>query len=196
MTHSTRPLRGLAQGHGERSRTMTERVIISGFGGQGVILMGKVLAEAALKEDKQVTFMPSYGAEVRGGTAHCMVIISDAEIASPIIDKADTLIILNEPSLEKFKQRKNKDAIVIVNSSLVKGVKSDQHTVAGEFSGIATKLGNIKVANMVALGAFLGKKNVVAVESVLKVIEEIAPQSKKDLIQINKQAIQEGTRLV
>jgi len=175
---------------------MTEKIIIAGSGGQGIMLLGKILATAAMKENKFVTCLPSYGAEVRGGTAHCTVIISDKEIGSPYIDKADTLVIMNKPSLEKFKNRLKNKGCLIVNSSLAGGLRNKNARVFGyRFSEIAIKLGNIKVANMVALGALAGKKDVVHLKSITKAIEEIAPQTKKDLIAINKIALEEGAKL-
>jgi 2-oxoglutarate ferredoxin oxidoreductase subunit gamma len=98
---------------------MMEKIIIAGAGGQGIMLLGRVLAEAAMRENKYVTWLPSYGAEVRGGTAYCMVVISHKEIGSPYIEEADTLIIMNNPSLEKFKDRIKKQGLLILNSSLV-----------------------------------------------------------------------------
>jgi 2-oxoglutarate ferredoxin oxidoreductase subunit gamma len=175
---------------------MRERIIIAGAGGQGIMLLGKVISEAAMKEDKFVTWLPSYGAEVRGGTAHCMVVVSSEEIGSPYIDKADTLIIMNEPSWEKFKSRINNKGLYIINSSMVnkdsvKGVRA----LKRPFTNIAAQLGNIKVANMVALGCFIAQKNIVDKESVIKVMEEIAPVDKRKLIEINKQALSKGMEL-
>ncbi len=178
---------------------MTERVIIAGAGGQGIMLLGRVLAEAAMREDKYVTWLPSYGAEVRGGTAHCMVIISDAEIGSPYVPKADTLIIMNGPSLKKFKERIKNKGLVIINSSLAgnddMGLDKHLDILRHPFTDIAIGLGNIKVANMVALGCFIAKKNVVDLRSILEAIQAIAPEDKKGLIQINQQALSEGARL-
>lgn len=180
---------------------MTERIIIAGAGGQGIMLMGKVLAEAAMRDNKYVTWLPSYGAEVRGGTAHCMVVISDEPIGSPCIGKADTLIIMNGPSLIKFKDRVNPKGLCLINSSLaadksaVSRVES-AGTRAFPFTDIAIKLGNIKVANMVALGAYLARKKVAGIKSVLATIEKIAPAEKKGLIAINKQAISSGAGLI
>lgn len=176
---------------------MIELVIIAGSGGQGIMLVGRVLAEAAMHENKYITWLPSYGAEVRGGTAHCMVIISDTEIGSPYIDKADTLIIMNNNSLQKFKKRIKNNGLLIINSSLVdsdinKGKPSvKQHP----FTDIAVRLGNIKVANMVALGCFVAEKNIVDAKSIFKVIQALAPSDKKELIEINKKALQEGMKL-
>lgn len=176
---------------------MTERIIIAGSGGQGIILFGKVLAEAAMRGNKHVTWMPSYGVEVRGGTAHCMVIISDEEIGSPCIDKADTLIVMNEPSYMRFQPRVKKNGLLIVNTSLIiREFKNNGHRAGYPFSNIAVELGNIKVANMVALGCFLAAKKIFDKGLVLNAIEEIAPPGKKDLVAVNKEAILKGAGLI
>lgn len=160
------------------------------------MLMGKVLASACLKENKHVTWMPSYGAEVRGGTAHCMVVISDEEIGSPYVEKADTLIIMNEPSRQRFKSRTKKAGLLIVNSSLAKKItEKNVQTLQYPFTDIALRLGSIKVANMVALGCYIGKRKLITTRSIFEVIEEMAPQDKKHLIVINKQALEEGMKL-
>lgn len=175
---------------------MTERIIIAGAGGQGIMLLGKVLAEAALREGKFVTWLPSYGAEVRGGTAHCMVIISDKEIASPYIEKADTLVIMNQPSFEKFKNRTESKKLLILNSSLIKNdFNRSRPDIRYPFTDIATKLGNIKVANMVALGCYITKNKIVRLNTVLKIFEDIATEEKKELIGINKEALYAGAQL-
>lgn len=177
---------------------MTEHIIIAGAGGQGIMLLGKVLSEAAMRENKYVTWLPSYGAEVRGGTAHCMVVISDVEIGSPYIDKADTLIIMNQPSLKRFKNRIRNTGRLIINSSLVddcKDIGRNIQIIQHPFTDLAIKLGNIKVANMIALGCFIGQKNIVGSKSVSIVIEAIAPDNKKNLVEINQKALLEGTKL-
>jgi 2-oxoglutarate ferredoxin oxidoreductase subunit gamma len=175
---------------------MTEKIIVAGAGGQGIMLLGKVLATAALKEGRFVTWLPSYGAEVRGGTAHCMVVISSIEIGSPYIEKAGALIIMNAPSLQRFKNRITDKGLLIINSSLAsrrtnKGMRTIQHP----FTEIALKLGNIRVANMVALGCFIAEKNIVGLESISRVLSDIAPEAKKHLIEINKRALEEGMKL-
>lgn len=177
---------------------MLEKIIIAGAGGQGIMLLGKVLAEAAMREDKYVTWLPSYGAEVRGGTAHCMVVISEAEIGSPYVDKADTLIIMNGPSLKKFKDRIQNKGLLIVNSSLagdVKDIGKSIHILKYPFTDLAVKLGNMRIANMIALGCLISLKKIVDSNSVLIVIEAIAPEDKKGLIEINQKALKEGMGL-
>ena len=175
---------------------MTESLIIAGSGGQGVMLLGKVLAEAVMRQGRQVSWFPAYGPEVRGGTSHCMVIISDQEIGSPYVTKADTLIILNSPSLEKYKARIKDQGLLVLNSSLAKtsgfeGIKVLQFP----FTDIAIKLGNIKVANMVALGCYLGAKKIVKIKEMLKVFKSMAPAGKADILEINQMALQEGVKL-
>jgi 2-oxoglutarate ferredoxin oxidoreductase subunit gamma len=176
---------------------MLERIIIAGAGGQGVMLLGKVLAEAAMKENKFVTWLPCYGAEVRGGTAYCMVVISDKEIGSPYVDKADILIIMNMPSLERFKGSiDNERGLCIINSSLVRSkLAQTKHFLKYPFTEIAAELGNTKIANMVALGCLIAQKKIVDKKSIIKVMEEIAPADKKELIEINKQALLKGIGL-
>jgi 2-oxoglutarate ferredoxin oxidoreductase subunit gamma len=174
---------------------MTEHIIIAGAGGQGVMLLGKLLATAVMKEGKFVTCLPSYGAEVRGGTAHCTVVISDSEVGSPYVSQADTLIIMNQPSLEKFSARLKNKGLLILNSSLAQGRIARARSLQCPFTDIALRLGNVKVANMVALGSYLAEKRIISAETVLAVMEEIAPPSKKDLVGINRQALISGMEL-
>jgi 2-oxoglutarate ferredoxin oxidoreductase subunit gamma len=174
---------------------MIERIIIGGAGGQGIMLMGKVLALAIMKEGRFVTYLPSYGAEVRGGTAHCTVVISDSEICSPYVSQADTLIVMNQPSLERFGNRIKNKGLLLVNTSLVEGAIDKARSLKYPFSDVASKLGNIKVANMVALGCYLGEKKICDPKTVLAVMGEIAPPQKKDLIGVNRQALISGMEL-
>lgn len=175
---------------------MLEKIIIAGAGGQGIMLLGKILAQAAMRQNKFVTWLPSYGAEVRGGTAHCMVVISDEEIGSPYIAKADTLIIMNKPSLEKFKARLKNKGLLILNSSLIASIADkNMQVLQFPFTDIALRLGNIKIANMVALGCFVTHKQIASLKSLFKAISDIAPPDKKDLIAINQKALEEGANL-
>jgi 2-oxoglutarate ferredoxin oxidoreductase subunit gamma len=175
---------------------MAEKIIIAGAGGQGIMLLGKVLAEAAMRENKYVTWLPAYGAEVRGGTAYCMVVISEEEISSPYIDKADILMIMNGPSLKKFQQRVTNKGILITNSSLVYQRADTKARQLGQpFTDIASKLGNIKVANMIALGYYISIGNIVNKETVLEVMRDMAPAGKQQLVEINKRALEEGMAL-
>jgi 2-oxoglutarate ferredoxin oxidoreductase subunit gamma len=174
---------------------MIEKIIIAGAGGQGIMLLGKVLAEAAMRENKHITWLPAYGAEVRGGTAYCMVIISDNQIGAPYIDRADTLIIMNEPSLHKFLPRMKKNGLLIVNSSLVQKVPKGSNIFAAAFTDTAVELGNLKVANMVALGFYINRKKILRSESLSRALKEIAPAEKKDLVGVNLRALSNGMEM-
>ena len=175
---------------------MIERIIIAGSGGQGVMLLGKVLAQTAMLEGKQVTWFPAYGPEVRGGTSHCMVTISGQEIGSPYITRADTLIILNHPSLEKFKDKIRDKGLLILNSSLAKAdAQAGIQVLQFPFTDIAVKLGNIKVANMVALGCFAAVKKIIKVKNILKVFKSMAPAGNLEILEVNQKALKEGQRL-
>ena len=175
---------------------MIERIIIAGSGGQGVMLLGKVLAQTAMLEGKQVTWFPAYGPEVRGGTSHCMVTISDQEIGSPYITEADSLIILNHPSLEKFKGKLKKQGLLILNSSLAKiDTGTGIEILQFPFTDIAIKLDNIKVANMVALGCFAAAKKIIKVKNILKVFKSMAPAGNLKILEVNQRALEEGQRL-
>lgn len=161
------------------------------------MLLGKVLAQGAMQEGKFVTWLPAYGAEVRGGTAHCMVIISDKEIGSPYINKADTLIIMNQPSFVKFKNRIGHNGLLVLNSSLVENyAHKSLNILQFPFTDIAADLGNVKIANMAAVGCFIAYKKQVKLDSILKAIEIIAPADKKELVEINCKALLEGVDLV
>jgi len=175
---------------------MREEIIIAGSGGQGIMLLGKVLAEAAMRDGKYVTWLPSYGAEVRGGTANCTVVVSDEPIGSPYVDRADTAIIMNEPSRQKFERRLKKGGLLIVNSTLAKHDKDSSILKGRPFTDIASKLGNIKTANIVALGFFIACKRIVSQESILAAIRDMAPEGKLDLIEINSLALKEGVNLL
>lgn len=175
---------------------MIERIIIAGSGGQGVMLLGKVLAQTAMLEGKQVTWFPAYGPEVRGGTSHCMVTISDQEIGSPYITTADTLIVLNQPSLERFKKMLKNKGLLILNSSLARmDADSKIKILQFPFTDIAIKLGNIKVANMVALGCFAVAKKIIKISNILKVFKSIAPAGNLEILKINRQALEAAGEL-
>ena len=175
---------------------MTHRIIIAGAGGQGIMMLGKVLAEAAMLENRFVTYLPAYGAEVRGGTANCMLVVSDSQIGSPLVEEADSLIIMNEPSLDRFAKVISKTGTIFINSSLVRGVGSKGNSMRLPFTDTAMRLGNQRAANMVALGSFCGKTELIDLKSVTKVIEDSAPVEKKDLAVLNIKALEAGSLLV
>jgi len=177
---------------------MLEKVIIAGFGGQGVMLMGRLLAYAGMLEGKNVAWMPSYGPEMRGGTANCTVIISSEEIASPVVPDPMSIIAMNKPSLDKFEPTVQKDGLIVLNSSLVeqKVNRDDVSVVKVPANDIANELGNTKVANMVALGAYIKKSGVVKLETIFKALEKTLTGPKQKLIDLNKQALKQGAELV
>ncbi|MFH1691826.1 MAG: 2-oxoacid:acceptor oxidoreductase family protein [Candidatus Omnitrophota bacterium] len=172
---------------------MTEKIICAGFGGQGIMAMGKVLAMSAMREGKFVTWLPSYGAEVRGGTAHCSVVISDQEVSSPYVEKADTLIALNEPSLKRFQNCVGPKGFLLVNSSMTDcgSIKSGLNVACVPLTELAVKLGLERVANTIAIGVYLAKTRIISVATMEKAIEEILAY-KSTLIDINKKALEEG----
>jgi 2-oxoglutarate ferredoxin oxidoreductase subunit gamma len=179
-----------------RENKMTHRIIIAGAGGQGIMMLGKVLAEAAMLEGRFVTYLPAYGAEVRGGTANCMVVVSDSQIGSPLVEEADSLIIMNEPSLARFANTISKTGAIFINSSLVKAGASKGRPVSLAFTDTAIRLGNQKAANMVALGSFCEKTKVIDIKSVRKIIENAASADRKDTAKLNIKALEAGSLLV
>lgn len=174
---------------------VNERIIVAGAGGQGVMLLGKIIAEAAMYEDRHVSYLPAYGAEVRGGTAYCMVNVSSSLIGSPYVEKPTTLIVFNHPSWIKFSPSITANTLVLINSSLVSGYPQQRNIKAFPFSEIALRLGNIKVANMVALGYYLRCHKLISLASVERVMGAMTPADKHDLFQINLKALKEGYNL-
>ncbi len=182
---------------GERGTGMYQDVMIAGFGGQGVLVAGKLLAYAGMLEGKHVTWFPSYGAEIRGGTANCTVIISGSEIGSPVVQHPEAMLIFNEASFVKFEKRIKKGGHLFLNSSLVK-TPSNRHDIIRievHANDIAEDLGDSRVANMVMLGAFLEKTRVVAMESVLAALKQVLPQRRHSLIPLNENALKRGADL-
>jgi 2-oxoglutarate ferredoxin oxidoreductase subunit gamma len=177
---------------------MLIKTIIAGFGGQGILLMGYALAYAGMKEDKQVTFLPSYGAEVRGGTANCTVSIADEEIASPIASNPDYLVIMNAPSMDRFQNHIRQGGTCLINTSLInqRFSRNDIKIYGVHAFEIAEQLGDIRVANMVMLGAFLRVSKLVRTETIFEVLYEIFSGKKKEILEINKEAINQGFKAV
>ena len=177
---------------------MTQEAIFSGFGGQGVLTMGMMLSYAGMIEDKEVTWMPSYGPEMRGGTANCITIISDKMISSPIISIFDSVVALNQPSVDKFESKIKPGGNIFYDSTniLIPPTRKDINIFACPVSEEAVKLKNSKVLNMIMLGAFVKITNVVKVETVWKTLEQVLPERYHKLIPINKQAFEVGMGLV
>lgn len=177
---------------------MNEKIIFAGFGGQGIMLAGRILAQAAYLEGNRVTWMPSYGAEVRGGTAHSMVVISGEEIASPVVREPTSCIIMNNPSLKKFEGKIALGGLMILNSSLVTSnvTRDDINVVKLALTQIATDLGSVKVANMVALGAYATIKKSVSLKRLIDALKCILPVHHHNLLPLNEKALREGAKRV
>jgi 2-oxoglutarate ferredoxin oxidoreductase subunit gamma len=178
---------------------MLVETIFSGFGGQGVLSMGKLLAYAAMKEGKEVSWMPSYGPEMRGGTANCMVNISDEPISSPVVTEYDVVVVLNQPSLDKFEPRVKKGGLLIWESSTIKrGPTRDDITVVPlpAIDKATHELKNTKVMNMLVLGSLVKLKETVKKESLLLALKETLPERYHKLIPLNEKAIALGMSLV
>ncbi|GLI53597.1 2-oxoacid:acceptor oxidoreductase family protein [Thermodesulfovibrio yellowstonii] len=177
---------------------MEQRIIIVGSGGQGILFLGKVIAHAAMKENKEVTWFPSYGAEMRGGTANCTVVISDELIGSPIVKNADYLIVLNEASYNKFINRVAKNGCLIYDASIIKDSKyqNNINVYPIEASKEASLIANPKLANMILLGAFIKISKILNIEKIIETIEEIIPAKRKTMIEINKNLILRGFAII
>lgn len=171
-----------------------EEVIMAGFGGQGVLFLGKIVAEVGMAAGRNVSWLPSYGPEMRGGTANCSVVVSEMPIASPIVNEPDMLIAMNRPSVTKFLPKVKKGGVMIYNSSLIPAEKyrDDVKTVAVPASKIAGDLGSERVANVVMAGAFLRACPVMSLEQALKQIERMTPAKKKEMLALNKTAFSKG----
>ena len=172
---------------------MLIKIVFAGFGGQGVLSMGLNLAQAAMLEGKNVTYLPSYGAEVRGGTANCTVAVSDEEIASPVASSPDFIVAMNQPSLVRFQNQIQSGGVLFVNSSLIEAeiLRGDIDIVRVPANSIAEELGSPRSANMVMMGAFTKKSNLVSVSSVIEGLQS-AMKKKQKLIAINKKALMAG----
>lgn len=177
---------------------MKEEIIIAGFGGQGVLSMGKILAYAGLMEGKEVSWMPSYGPEQRGGTANVTVIISDERISSPVLNEYDIAIILNQPSMDKFESKVKKGGILIYDSyGIHKPVtRSDINIYQIDAMDTASEMGMEKTFNMMILGGLLKIVPMVKLESVLEGLKKSLPERHHKLIPMNEKAIKTGMELI
>jgi len=177
---------------------MTEEMIIAGFGGQGVLSMGKILAYSGIMEDKEVTWFPSYGPEMRGGTANVTVIVSDERISSPILQKFDTAILLNQQSLDKFENSIKPGGTLLYdpNGVINPPSRKDINIYRIEGTKAAVDMGNPKVFNMIVLGGFLEIRPILKIENVEKGLEKSLPRRYHNLIPLNLEAINKGRELV
>ncbi|MGM0537921.1 MAG: 2-oxoacid:acceptor oxidoreductase family protein [Thermodesulfobacteriota bacterium] len=178
---------------------MYQDVMIAGFGGQGVLLIGNVLAQAAMQAGQNVTFMPVYGVEMRGGTANCTVVLADKEIGSPVIHSPMSLIVMNQPSLTKFLPRLRAGGVLVVNSSLVDTSQIQEpgaYLIPIAANDIADDLGTVKMANIVALGAWIQATNALPLDSVRDVVSALFAAKGEKLVQANDQALIRGAEAV
>lgn len=173
---------------------INEKVIIAGFGGQGVMLMGQLLSYCATEKDINTLWFPSYGPETRGGTANCSVTISDNYVNSPVISTPDSIIIMNKPSLQKFMPKLKKGGHLFVNSTLVidEEYRKDVNVYEIDANNIALKLGNMKVSNMVVLGAYLEITKIFTIDDIIEVMKHKFTGEKAKLIDINRKALEAG----
>lgn len=175
---------------------MTNEIIMAGFGGQGVLLMGQLMAYAGMIEDKNVSWLPSYGPEMRGGTANCCVIVSDEAVGSPVVTEADAVIVMNKPSLDKYESALKPGGKLFINLSLIdrKAARSDVDVHYIPANEIAAELGNARVSNIVMLGAYVASCGVVSKSSVIEAVEYVLGKSKAHLIPVNEKAFDEGAK--
>ena len=177
---------------------MKEEILIAGFGGQGVLSMGKILAYAGLMSGLEVTWMPSYGPEQRGGTANVTVIVSDSPISSPVLDSYDTAVLLNQQSLDKFENKVKPGGTLIYDPSSIHRLpaRTDIAIVAIDAMTAAIEMNNAKTYNMILLGALLKKRPIVSVDAVIKGLKKTLPERHHPLIPLNEEAINRGMSLV
>ncbi|MBN1409510.1 MAG: 2-oxoacid:acceptor oxidoreductase family protein [Spirochaetales bacterium] len=174
---------------------MVEKLISSGFGGQGVLSAGLILAKSAIKSGKEATFFPSYGAEMRGGTASCQVIVSDEKIGSPVVSTADSLLAFNDPSVTRFINKVKSDGLLMLNSSVIKQKVNPSAKKLVEVPIIQLaidKIGSLKVANIILVGAFLRIKQFLKLDEVKKTILEMFEGKGKEVVDMNYQALEIG----
>ncbi len=173
---------------------MIKEIIIAGFGGQGVMLMGQILAGAGMLEKKEVSWLPSYGPEMRGGTANCHVIVSSERISAPFVGEPDVVVAMNLPSMDKFTPQLKKGGLLIINSSLIDSEpqRQDIRVIKIPANELAAEVGSDRAANMVALGAVVEKLKIVEVDSIIASLKDNLPERHHRLIPLNEEAIKRG----
>ena len=177
---------------------MIIRMMCAGFGGQGALLIGKMVAEAGMREGKYVTWLPSYGPEMRGGTANVMTVISDKPVGSPIFTQIDVLVALNQPSLDKYSSDMVKDGIILANSSLCTQMPQPEgvRVVPVPLTRVAEEMGNNKVMNMAALGALIALTHCVSTQTVENYMSKMLKEKNPGLFSQNMEALHKGVALV
>jgi 2-oxoglutarate ferredoxin oxidoreductase subunit gamma len=177
---------------------METSIVIAGFGGQGVLFAGQLLAYAGMDNGLEVTWMPSYGPEMRGGTANCTVIIGNETIGAPVVARPDIAVVLNQPSFDKYEHLVKEGGLLIVNSSLVRGrsARDDITAVEVRANEMSEALGSSRMLNMAALGAMLAARPILPLQAVLDALTLHLPASKAPLLEANKQVLKQGFQLV
>jgi 2-oxoglutarate ferredoxin oxidoreductase subunit gamma len=177
---------------------MTEEIIIAGFGGQGVLSMGQILCYGGVMQNLEVSWMPSYGPEMRGGTANCTAIISDQEISSPVLSIFDTAIVLNQPSMDKFEKAVKPGGLLIYEENGVtrRPMRTDINICAISAFEESVNMKNTKVFNMIIIGGFLKMKPVIELENVIKGLKKVLPERYHNLIPLNEEAIRKGMQII
>jgi len=173
---------------------MEAQFLIAGFGGQGILLIGQLMAKAAMHEGKNVSWMPSYGPEMRGGEANCAVVISDEPIGSPLVTEPPVAVIMNLPSLIKFEPTMESGGLLLYNTSLIdaKPMRKDTNILPIPCNDIAESLGNSRVANMVMLGAIIAATNAITIDSAMDALKGVFGEKKANLLPLNRKAMEAG----
>jgi 2-oxoglutarate ferredoxin oxidoreductase subunit gamma len=176
---------------------MQEEIIVSGFGGQGSLFAGQLLAYAAMDQNLHVTWIPSYGPEMRGGKARCTVVVSDQEIGAPLVRRPSAAIVLNIPSMEAFEPVVKPGGVLVVNSSMVpdKSTREDIRVIYVPASDMAAELGNVRMANVICLGALMEACQVVSLDAVEQALDKHLPERHRHLLPLNRRALREGAAL-
>jgi len=177
---------------------MTTKTAFAGSGGQGVLMMGYLFAVSVMRDGKHVTYLPSYGAEVRGGTANCTVAVSDEDIASPVASSPDFAVVLNKPSMVKYQGMIKSGGLMIINSSLVDSdpTRDDIETVKVPANELALELGSERTLNMIMLGAFVGKTKITTLDSIMNGLNEITKGKKANMMELNRKGLERGSEYI
>lgn len=173
---------------------MQTSLLIAGFGGQGILVTGQVIATACMLDGKKVTYMPAYGAEVRGGTVHVSIVISDQRISSPYVPNPDAAIVMNRPSLDRFEPLLQSGGLLVSNTSLVDRAprRADLRYVPLAANEISNELGNPRVIGLVALGAYVAASEITTIDSMMNALRKVLPPGRHNLLPLNKQAMERG----
>lgn len=174
-----------------------EEIIMAGFGGQGILFLGKILAELGMKAGRFVSWIPSYGPEMRGGTANCAVVLSDAPISSPLVNEPDAVLAMNRPSVARFISKLKAGGVIIYNSTLIEGEKfrEDIRVIKVPATEVADELSNPRVANLVMAGAYARMSKIIRYQEAVNVLPTLIPAKRKELAQINLTAFTRGFQI-